>query len=227
VGCGSLSSVATVNLGGKKEGETLGLSFDRSGPSYATVVSSTPGPAAKVTPILVKVIPLVVPLDLDKPLCPMGKQLRSPRFSARGGAFPDRGSFLNLNLHTWRNLLVSLYLALGRVFGKRLGRSSGSRNGLFCKGLRLGRFLPRPKPKPKVLHQPKILVCAILTTVRGSLLRPEISTVAWGGSGGVKLWGWVVSGGRTRHASLLYRFPPFAGSGFAASGVHGHRFGFG
>jgi hypothetical protein len=120
------------------------------------------------------VIPLVVPLDLDKPLCPMGKQLRSPRFSARGGAFPDRGSFLNLNLHTWRNLLVSLYLALGRVFGKRLGRSSGSRNGLFCKGLRLGRFLPRPKPK--VLQQPKVLVGAIPTAIRGSLLRPEISS---------------------------------------------------
>jgi len=82
VGCGSWSSVATVNLGGKKEGETLGLSFDRSRPSYATVVSSALVPAAKETPIPVKVIPPVVPLDLDKPLCPMGKQLRSPRFSA-------------------------------------------------------------------------------------------------------------------------------------------------
>jgi len=80
VGCGSCSSAATVNLGGKKEGETLDLSFDRSGPSYATVVGSAPVLAAKETPIPVKVIPPVVPLDLDKPLCPMGKQLRSPRF---------------------------------------------------------------------------------------------------------------------------------------------------
>lgn len=68
-----------------------------------------------------KVIPPIVPLDLDKPLCLMGKQLRSPRFSAQGGAIPDRGSFLNLNLHMSRNLLVSLYLALGRVFGKKVG----------------------------------------------------------------------------------------------------------
>jgi len=82
VGCGSWSSVATANLGGKKERKTLGLSFDRSGPSYATVVCSAPVPAAKETPIPVKVIPPVVPLDLDKLLCPMGKQLRSPRFSA-------------------------------------------------------------------------------------------------------------------------------------------------
>jgi len=174
VGYESWSSAATVNLGGKKEGETLGLSFNRSGPSCATVVGSALVPTAKETPIPVKVIPPVVPLDLDKPLCPMGKQLRSPRFSARGGAFPDRGSFLNLNLHTWRNLLVSLYLALGRVFGKRLGRSSGSRKGLFRKGLRLGWFLPRPKPK--VLQQPKVLVGAIPTAIRGSLLRPEISS---------------------------------------------------
>jgi hypothetical protein len=93
VGCGSWSSVATDNLGGKKEGETLGFSFDRSGPSYAIVVSSAPMPTANVTPIPVKVIPPDVPLDLDKPLCPMGKQLRYPSFSARGGAFPDRGLF--------------------------------------------------------------------------------------------------------------------------------------
>jgi hypothetical protein len=73
-------------------------------------------------------------------------------------------------------LLVSPFLALGRVFGKRLGRSSGSRKGLFRKGLRLGRFLPRPKPK--VLQQPKVLVGAIPTAVRGSLLRPEISSAA-------------------------------------------------
>jgi hypothetical protein len=40
----------------------------------------------------------------------------------------------------------------------------------------LGRFLLRPKPK--VLQQPKVLVGAIPTAVRGSLLRPEISLAA-------------------------------------------------
>lgn len=109
MGCGSESSVAMVSLGGKKEGVMLGLSFERSEPSYATVVSSVLVLAVKVTPIVggqlpmtrdtrmaedrpVKEIPPVVPLDLDKLLCPMGKQLRSPRFSARGGAISDRGS---------------------------------------------------------------------------------------------------------------------------------------
>jgi hypothetical protein len=57
VGCGSWSSVATANLGGKKEGEMLGLSFNRSGPSYATVVCSAPVSAGKETPIPMKVIP--------------------------------------------------------------------------------------------------------------------------------------------------------------------------
>jgi hypothetical protein len=47
------------------------------------------------------------------------------------------------------------------------------------------------------------------------------------GSGGVKLWGWLVSSRRTRHASLPFRFPPFADSGFAASGFHGRRSGSG
>jgi hypothetical protein len=111
----------------------------------------------------------------------MVKQLRSPRFFARGGAISDRGSFLNLNLHTWRNLLVSLYLALGPVFGKRLGWSTGTSKGLKRKGLRLGRFLPRPKPK--VLQQRKALVGAVSMAVRGCLLRPEISTTAESGVG--------------------------------------------
>jgi len=57
-----------------------------------------------------------------------------------------------------------------------LGRSSGSRKGLFRKGLRLGRFTPRPRPKPKVLQKPKGLLGATPTAVRGSFLRPEIST---------------------------------------------------
>jgi len=88
---------------------------------------------------------------------------------------------LNLNLHTWRNLLVSLYLVLGRVFGKRLGRSTRTSKGLKRKGLRLGRFLPRPKPK--VLHQPKALVGVVPTVVLGCLLRLKISTAAESGVG--------------------------------------------
>jgi hypothetical protein len=59
-----------------------------------------------------------------------------------------------------------------------LGRSSKSRKGHFRKGLRLGRFTPRPRPKPKVLQQPKGLLGATSTAVRGSFLQPEISSAA-------------------------------------------------
>jgi hypothetical protein len=79
------------------------------------VVSSVPVPTTKVTPIVggrvprmrdtraagdrsVKEIPSVVLFDLDKPHCPMGKQLRSPSFSARGGAILDRGIFFEFEL---------------------------------------------------------------------------------------------------------------------------------
>jgi len=52
VGCGSGSSDVTVKQGGKEEGERLGLTCERMGPSFAAVVKSGSDPVAKVMPIL-------------------------------------------------------------------------------------------------------------------------------------------------------------------------------
>jgi hypothetical protein len=52
VGCGSGSSDATVNQGGKDEGEMLGLTFERMGPSFAAVVRSASVSVARMMPIV-------------------------------------------------------------------------------------------------------------------------------------------------------------------------------
>jgi len=54
-------------------------------------------------------------------------------------------NFKYLNLRTWKQLVISFKLAMGRVAGKFLGRFFESGLGWKHTGIGLGRFLPRPR----------------------------------------------------------------------------------
>jgi len=80
-------------------------------------------------------IPPFDPMDMGKPLCPLGKQQNTTSFLARGAAVSARGFCLNLNLRTWSKMLVSFNLALGWVVGKLLGRFAEPDLGLNAQRL--------------------------------------------------------------------------------------------
>jgi hypothetical protein len=104
-------------------------------------------------------------MDKVLDLRPLGKKKTQAIHSPRGATT----AHLNSNMHSWVQIIVSFNLAMGQVVG--------SGRGLKRKGVRLSRFLPRPKPKPKAT----LLLDAyegsgpVPTVVRRCSPRPEFS----------------------------------------------------
>jgi hypothetical protein len=73
----------------------------------------------------------------------LGKKKNHAIHSARGASSPHSNS----NLRAWIRLLVDFNLTLGQVIGMLLGYSAGFSLGPKRRGVLLGRFLPKPKPK--------------------------------------------------------------------------------
>lgn len=115
------------------------------------------------------------PLVKGLSLRPLGKKKNHAIHSARGASSPRS------NLCTWIRLLVDFNLTLGRVIGKLLGCSAGFGLGPKRRGVRLGRFLP--KPKSKVSLQLVVSEGAGLapTIVLGCSSRPELTSLAVSG----------------------------------------------
>jgi len=83
-----------------------------------------------------------VPMDLGLLHRPLGKKETHVTHFARG----TKPAHLNSNLRAWIKLYVSFNRVLGWAVGKLLGRSAGSGMGSKRRGVRLGRFLPKPIP---------------------------------------------------------------------------------
>jgi len=169
VGCRLGSSSALEQKVGKVEGTSLGLATKWTGLSFAKVLRLNPITIVKVSSVgdlpsrlrdspveqcdFLLVVrfaeedqrtavdyyslesPSLDPLDKDQNHRPLGKK-----------SLPSSNlNFKYSNLRTWKQLVISFKLAMGRVAGKFLGRFFWS--GLGCKHtvIGLGRFLPRPR----------------------------------------------------------------------------------
>jgi hypothetical protein len=109
-------------------------------------------------------------MDLGSLLYPLGKRKKShASHSIRGAVL---GNF-NSNLHTWFQMFLGFYLAMGRTIGKILGRAAGPDSGPKRIRVRLGRFLPKAKPLASL--QPDFTKIAGLapSTSSGYSSRPE------------------------------------------------------
>jgi hypothetical protein len=81
-------------------------------------------------------------------------------------------------LHTWFQMFLGFNLAMGRTIGKILGRVAGPGSGPKRKRVRLGRFLPKPKPLASLqLDFTEIAGPAPLTSP-GCSSRPESTSPA-------------------------------------------------
>jgi hypothetical protein len=82
------------------------------------------------------------PTNMGLLLHPLGKKKTHTTHFVRGTV----STSLNSNLRTWFQMFLGFNLALGLAIGKFLGCAAGPGSGSKHKRVRLGRFLPKPKP---------------------------------------------------------------------------------
>lgn len=115
------------------------------------------------------------PTDLGSLLYLLGKRKKSHASHSIRGAVPGN---LNSNLHTWFQMFLGFNLAMGRTIGKILSCVVEPGSGPRRRRVRLGQFLPKPKPLASLQPDFTEIAGPAPSTFPGYSSRPESTSLA-------------------------------------------------